>query len=68
MQLANKEAVKMKLKDALKNINIVFHLVSSTLPASSNQNPIYDVESNLVSTLRLLDESLKNKIKRNTIE
>ena len=55
---------EVELKDALKNINIVFHLVSSTLPASSNQNPIYDVESNLVSTLRLLDESLKNKIKR----
>lgn len=34
-------------------INIVVHLLSSTVPATSN-NALYDVESNLISTLKLL--------------
>jgi UDP-glucose 4-epimerase len=49
---------------SLKDIDYVYHLVSTTLPASSNKNPIYDVETNLISSLRLLDESLKNDVKK----
>ena len=49
---------------SLKDIDYVFHLVSTTLPVSSNKNPIYDVETNLISSLRLLDESLKNDVKK----
>ena len=48
---------------SLKNIDYAVHLVSSTLPANSNLNPIYDVESNLVSSLRLFDKCLEHKIK-----
>lgn len=53
------------LKRALEGIDYVFHLVSSTLPATSNENPVYDAETNLVSSLRLLGElkgSQKKKI------
>jgi len=49
---------------SLKDIDYVYHLVSTTLPASSNKNPIYDVETNLISSLRLLDESLRNNVKK----
>lgn len=35
------------------NINVVFHFLSSTVPATSN-NARYDVESNLITTLNLL--------------
>ena len=52
------------LLNSLDGIDYVFHLVSSTLPASSNDNPVYDVESNLVSTLRLLQDVVKRKIKK----
>ena len=52
------------LKNSLKDVDIVFHLVSSTLPASSNQNPVYDVETNLVSTLKLLNLSRESRIKK----
>jgi UDP-glucose 4-epimerase len=41
---------------ALENVDIVFHLVSTTQPKSSNDDPSFDVESNLVATLRLLDQ------------
>jgi UDP-glucose 4-epimerase len=40
---------------ALEGCEVAFHLVSTTLPAGSNENPLYDVETNLVSTIRLLD-------------
>lgn len=41
---------------ALEDVDTVFHLVSTTQPQSSNDDPAFDVESNLVATLRLLDQ------------
>lgn len=43
------------LKAALENIDVVIHLISTTLPASSNRDPVYDVQSNLVGTLNLMN-------------
>lgn len=40
---------------AVDGIDTVIHLVSTTLPKSSNDDPIYDVQSNLVGTLQLLN-------------
>lgn len=42
----------------------VYHLVSSTLPKTSNDDPAFDVTSNLVPTLRLLDLCVKAGVKR----
>ncbi len=33
--------------EALEGCDIIFHLISTTLPKNSNENPIYDVESNI---------------------
>jgi UDP-glucose 4-epimerase len=43
------------LVPALRGTETVFHLVSTTLPKTSNDNPAYDVESNVVGGLRLLE-------------
>lgn len=43
------------LKAAVKGMDVVFHLVSTTLPKSSNESPVYDVSSNVVATLHLLE-------------
>jgi UDP-glucose 4-epimerase len=43
------------LAPALRGAEIVFHLVSTTLPKSSNDNPFYDVETNVLGSLRLLN-------------
>lgn len=40
---------------ALTDMEYVFHLVSTTLPKSSNDNPEYDIQTNLISTVRLLE-------------
>lgn len=43
------------LAPALRGTEIVFHLISTTLPKSSNDNPFYDVETNVLGSLRLLN-------------
>jgi UDP-glucose 4-epimerase len=43
------------VSDAIDGMDVVLHLVSSTLPKSSNDDPVYDVQSNLVATLRMLE-------------
>jgi UDP-glucose 4-epimerase len=42
------------LSPALRGSEVVFHLVSTTLPKTSNDNPVYDVETNVLGSLRLL--------------
>lgn len=45
-------------------IDVVVHLVSSTIPSTSNGDPIFDIQSNLVETVALLDLCVKYKIKK----
>jgi UDP-glucose 4-epimerase len=42
------------LTPALRGTEVVFHLVSTTLPKNSNDNPLYDIETNLLGSLRLI--------------
>jgi UDP-glucose 4-epimerase len=45
----------IKLIDKLLNdVSIVFHLASATLPKSSNDNPKYDAECNLLPSISLI--------------
>jgi UDP-glucose 4-epimerase len=43
-------------------IDIVIHLISTTIPASSNEKIIYDIEANLVPTVHLLKLLVKYKV------
>lgn len=45
-------------------IDRVVHLASSTLPQSSNENPRFDVQSNVCDSISLLDLCVKYKIKK----
>ena len=49
---------------ALGGADAVFHLVSTTLPKSSNEDPIYDVQSNLVASLQMSDAMIEQKVPR----
>jgi len=44
------------LNQILKDIDIVYHLLSSTVPATANLNPKFDIESNLVNTVNFLEK------------
>ncbi|MBP7861220.1 NAD-dependent epimerase/dehydratase family protein [bacterium] len=52
------------VQKAVAGMDIVFHLAYTTLPETSNNDPIYDVRSNLVDTLQLVQESLAAKVKK----
>ena len=52
------------LSPALDGSEIVFHLVSTTLPKTSNDNPMYDVESNVMGTLRLLELCRQQRVRK----
>lgn len=52
------------METAIKGTRIVFHLISTTLPKNSNDDPIYDVESNLVGTLQLLQVAERHNVKK----
>jgi len=43
------------VREALQGVDAVVHLVCTTRPKSSNEEPIFDVQTNLVSTLQLLE-------------
>lgn len=49
---------------ALAGAGTVFHLVSTTIPASSAQDPVFDVETNLLPTVRLLDLALETGVEK----
>ena len=42
------------IAEALTGIDVVYHLISTTVPSTSNLDMVNDIETNLVSTLRLL--------------
>lgn len=43
-----------RVREAVRGMDVVFHLVSTTLPKGSNDDPEFDVHSNVIGTLRLL--------------
>jgi len=54
------------LRTAMKGMDYVFHYASSTTPATSIADPVYEIESNLLGSVRLLqiarDEGVKKVI------
>jgi len=52
------------IQDALLGCEVAYHLVSATVPQTSNEDPVYDVESNVVGTLKFLDEARKAQVKK----
>lgn len=52
------------IEQAVAGCQTVFHLVSTTLPKNSNDDPIYDVESNVVGTLRLLEAARRADVEK----
>jgi UDP-glucose 4-epimerase len=50
--------------EALIGCDACFHLVSTTLPKSSNADPVFDVESNVLGTVRLLTHAVKAGVRK----
>jgi UDP-glucose 4-epimerase len=52
------------LAEALEGVDVVCHLISTTVPSTSNLDPISDVEGNLINTVRLLQLMVQKKVSR----
>lgn len=53
-----------QIQKAVKGVDVIFHLISTTLPKSSNENTLYDVKSNIIPTLQLLEAAYKSGVKK----
>ncbi len=52
------------IRAAVEGMEVVFHFVSTTIPKTSNDDPIYDVRSNLVDTLQLLESCVEAGVRK----
>ncbi len=52
------------IKQIVKGIDYIIHSLGTTQPKTSNENPVYDISSNLISTLHLLDAAKNEGIKK----
>lgn len=50
--------------EALELCDVCYHLVSTTLPKSSNADPVFDIETNLLGTINLLNHAVKIGLKK----
>lgn len=49
---------------AISGMDVVLHLVSTTLPKSSSDDPIFDVQTNIVASLQVLNSMVDQKVPR----
>lgn len=52
------------LSAALQGVEAVIHLVCTVLPEQSNEDPMYDVESNVVGTVRMLSLARRHRVRK----
>lgn len=55
---------KHDLEEAITGVDGVLHLVSTTLPKSSNDDPIYDIQTNVIATLNMLDVMVEQNVQQ----
>ncbi len=48
---------RVEIKAALAGIDWVFHLATTTTPATSNRNMVFDVQSNVIASIELFEEA-----------
>lgn len=55
---------QLDLKKAIESCDVIYHMASSVLPDKSNENPIFDCESNVIKTLELLELIKKTQVSK----
>lgn len=52
------------LSNSLSDIDYIFHYISTTTPATAIHNPVYDIESNVIPTIKMLQIAVKSGVKK----
>ena len=50
------------VNDAIQGVDAVLHMVSTTLPKNSNDDPIFDVQSNVIGSLHILNAMVTHRV------
>lgn len=53
-----------EVRDVVKGIDTVFHLAYTTLPHTSNEDPVYDVRTNVIDTVQLMQSCTQANVKK----
>jgi UDP-glucose 4-epimerase len=53
-----------QLAEAMRGCRVVVHLVGTTLPKTSNEDVVYDLESNLITSVRFLELAWRHGVKK----
>jgi len=52
------------LTSAIKDIDCIFHYISTTNPASSFDSPVYDIETNIIGSVKMMEIALKSGVNK----
>lgn len=52
------------VQSALNGVDIVYHLASTTIPSSSNNDPLFDINTNLTGSVDLINQSIEQRVKK----
>ena len=52
------------LSEALTHVDVVVHSISTTVPSTSNHDPVADIQQNLINTVKLLQSMRQSKVNR----
>lgn len=52
------------LAEALQGVEVVYHVISTTVPSTSNLDPVGDINGNLINTVKLLELMRLQNVKR----
>ena len=52
------------IQKTLTNVDVVYHLLSATVPQTSNEDPTFDVQTNILGTLQLLNAAKEAQVKK----
>lgn len=55
---------RQDLADAVKGIEYVFHFISTTTPATAENDPLIDIETNVRMSVELFQECVESKVKK----
>lgn len=55
---------EVALRKAIAGVDCVIHLISTTFPGTSIDNGAYDIFSNLIPTVRVLEYCIESKVKK----
>lgn len=56
--------IKEDLYRALKDVDYLFHYISTTTPVTAVKNPVFDVETNIIGSIQLFQAAVESNVEK----